>query len=576
MLPLVPINPFAVAHKITNPSANAAAAKTNTITSTTNTNSSSNTKPKLAFSIDALVGGGGGGGNVKDSFRNVEYGPPHNSAILPNLEPLKRTCTSPVRFSSDSGLSVVEPLELRNSIRDIKSSISPTSSQHRQSPVISSSQESDHLTPTHELNTSPLREHTQSPTPNDLAPAASSRSTTPLHSPRETQDEQRKFITQLPPGLVRPFPLPAPANMPLIRPLHSPQDSPLINHPPSTSLLPPPPNNPALPGAATSNPHLLAAQFQMAAVLAHHQQQQQQQQQQQHNPAGSNIPPPPPHAGGPAPPPHLPPHLMHTHHLGIFPPHGPHHPPFGNPHLIRDTYPLYPWLLSRHGRIFSHRFPGFLLQPFRKPKRVRTAFSPTQLLKLEHAFEENHYVVGAERKQLAQNLSLTETQVKVWFQNRRTKHKRMQQEGDSDSKSQKGSQSGDNEGKNDSSQTSFEDQDDLEMADGEVDDEEEDEVIDMDDYDDHEMDAEERKRMTEHFQEMQNRHFAHSQMFQQQSQQHQQFLQQHFLQQQQQHQQQQQQLYAQSEHLRQQQQQQQQLQQTQERQQQPQTPAPKH
>lgn len=55
--------------------------------------------------------------------------------------------------------------------------------------------------------------------------------------------------------------------------------------------------------------------------------------------------------------------------------------------------------------------PGFLLQPFRKPKRIRTAFSPSQLLKLEHAFEKNHYVVGAERKQLAQSLSLTETQV---------------------------------------------------------------------------------------------------------------------------------------------------------------------
>ena len=55
---------------------------------------------------------------------------------------------------------------------------------------------------------------------------------------------------------------------------------------------------------------------------------------------------------------------------------------------------------------------GFLLSPFRKPKRVRTAFSPSQLLKLEHAFEKNHYVVGAERKQLAQSLNLTETQVK--------------------------------------------------------------------------------------------------------------------------------------------------------------------
>lgn len=32
--------------------------------------------------------------------------------------------------------------------------------------------------------------------------------------------------------------------------------------------------------------------------------------------------------------------------------HHPSHPP------PRDTYPLYPWLLSRHGRIFPHRFPG--------------------------------------------------------------------------------------------------------------------------------------------------------------------------------------------------------------------------
>ncbi|KAF2982461.1 hypothetical protein EK904_000470, partial [Melospiza melodia maxima] len=49
--------------------------------------------------------------------------------------------------------------------------------------------------------------------------------------------------------------------------------------------------------------------------------------------------------------------------------------------------------------------------PFaRKPKRIRTAFSPSQLLRLERAFEKNHYVVGAERKQLASSLSLSETQ----------------------------------------------------------------------------------------------------------------------------------------------------------------------
>ena len=55
--------------------------------------------------------------------------------------------------------------------------------------------------------------------------------------------------------------------------------------------------------------------------------------------------------------------------------------------------------------------PEFLL-PFRKPKRIRTAFSPSQLLKLEQAFEKNQYVVGAERKELAKHLNLSETQVR--------------------------------------------------------------------------------------------------------------------------------------------------------------------
>ncbi|XP_050830046.1 homeobox protein EMX1 [Serinus canaria] len=102
------------------------------------------------------------------------------------------------------------------------------------------------------------------------------------------------------------------------------------------------------------------------------------------------------------------------------------HPFFGPQH--RDPLNFYPWVLRN--RFFGHRFQGsevsqeslLLHGPFaRKPKRIRTAFSPSQLLRLERAFEKNHYVVGAERKQLASSLSLSETQVKVWFQNRRIK-----------------------------------------------------------------------------------------------------------------------------------------------------------
>ncbi|CBY21407.1 unnamed protein product [Oikopleura dioica] len=71
----------------------------------------------------------------------------------------------------------------------------------------------------------------------------------------------------------------------------------------------------------------------------------------------------------------------------------------------------------------------FMNNPFlRKPKRIRTAFTPAQLMRLEQEFKKNQYVVGAERKTLAKNLGLTETQVKVWFQNRRTKYKREKME----------------------------------------------------------------------------------------------------------------------------------------------------
>ncbi|KAK7467879.1 hypothetical protein BaRGS_00020018 [Batillaria attramentaria] len=59
-----------------------------------------------------------------------------------------------------------------------------------------------------------------------------------------------------------------------------------------------------------------------------------------------------------------------------------------------------------------------------RPKRARTTFSRDQLERLEAEFSANQYLVGRERNQLAKDLGLSETQVKVWFQNRRTKHKR--------------------------------------------------------------------------------------------------------------------------------------------------------
>uniref|UniRef100_A0A182PGN8 Homeobox domain-containing protein n=1 Tax=Anopheles epiroticus TaxID=199890 RepID=A0A182PGN8_9DIPT len=116
-------------------------------------------------------------------------------------------------------------------------------------------------------------------------------------------------VPGLPPGLVRPFPV-----SPSQPPTHpsqpggpQPQDA--------MKSLPPFLHTPEMVQAA-HNQHFLAAQFQ-AAALAHAQ-------------AGQPFPPHPAAA-----------------HL-----HNPNMPP-------RDSYPLYPWLLSRHGRgVFPIGFPG--------------------------------------------------------------------------------------------------------------------------------------------------------------------------------------------------------------------------
>uniref|UniRef100_A0A182MBS9 Homeobox domain-containing protein n=1 Tax=Anopheles culicifacies TaxID=139723 RepID=A0A182MBS9_9DIPT len=130
-------------------------------------------------------------------------------------------------------------------------------------------------------------------------------------------------VPGLPPGLVRPFPV-----SPSQPPAHPSHPSAPGQPGPQTDLkaLPPFLHTPEMVQAA-HNQHFLAAQFQ-AAALAHAQ-------------AGQPFPPHPAAA-----------------HL-----HNPNLPP-------RDSYPLYPWLLSRHGRgVFPIGFPGSKCLGKRCPKR---------------------------------------------------------------------------------------------------------------------------------------------------------------------------------------------------------------
>ena len=55
----------------------------------------------------------------------------------------------------------------------------------------------------------------------------------------------------------------------------------------------------------------------------------------------------------------------------------------------------------------------------KKQRKARTAFTDNQLQTLESSFERQKYLSVQDRMELAAKLSLTDTQVKTWYQNRR-------------------------------------------------------------------------------------------------------------------------------------------------------------
>ncbi|KAJ8317438.1 hypothetical protein KUTeg_005342 [Tegillarca granosa] len=71
----------------------------------------------------------------------------------------------------------------------------------------------------------------------------------------------------------------------------------------------------------------------------------------------------------------------------------------------------------RIGHPYQNRTPP-------KRKKPRTSFTRLQIIELEKRFEQQKYLASSERSTLAKSLKMSDSQVKTWFQNRRTKWRR--------------------------------------------------------------------------------------------------------------------------------------------------------
>ncbi|XP_058024249.1 homeobox protein Hox-D3a-like [Ahaetulla prasina] len=89
---------------------------------------------------------------------------------------------------------------------------------------------------------------------------------------------------------------------------------------------------------------------------------------------------------------------------------------------------VFPWMKdTRHSAKQKTNLPfsdSSSPSSFASSKRIRTAYTQTQLVELEKEFHFNRYLCRPRRLEMAQLLRLSERQIKIWFQNRRMKYKK--------------------------------------------------------------------------------------------------------------------------------------------------------
>lgn len=159
-------------------------------------------------------------------------------------------------------------------------------------------------------------------------------------------------------------------------------------------------------------------------------------------------------AGTPSPQGHYPLHSFHPHAEGPYGgsayggralgyPYSPH----GHPQ--HHASPYLPYHQNQHGGSLGHG--GSRLEEDtelekntviengeiringkgKKIRKPRTIYSSVQLQALNQRFQQTQYLALPERAELAAHLGLTQTQVKIWFQNKRSKYKKIMKQGSS-------------------------------------------------------------------------------------------------------------------------------------------------